>query len=315
MSSVDVHIASVHVPREVLFNFAIYFLNHSEANKKWIKYPGGSSGTCGYTGPGIGLVIKIFQHNDIYDEHTLEAFLHSVGFTRQQFIDIINETIGNFADFVRNDVCPVTGVTAGISGLLEEQKEKARPNSTVMQTDEPQVVYTVEEDGSNLVEGVNVISFTSRARGCDTFHHATLYTIHETNVCFIIDSWTTPEGVPFECRPLTYRQFSFSEVIHQLDRLNSDDISPGEMAHIFGHYFMAHPVFLQNIPNMGLVTVNTVSPDYIVDVYNRCEKRIREGQIKSDFGGKLRKKRNKKTRKLNKKYKIKSKKYKSKSKK
>ena len=301
------------VPHEIFFNFAIDFLNYCEANKNWVKNREGFGATCGYTGPGIGLVIKIFQHHNIYNEETLQYSLRIIGFTKGQLMDIINETIGNFLDFV--DECPVTGVTAGISGLLEKETERSRPNSPVMQTDDPQVVYTVKEGGSNLVEGVNVISFTSRARGCDTFHHATLYTIHETNVCFIIDSWATPEGVPFECRPLTYRQFSFSEVIHQLDRLNSDDISPGEMAHIFGHYFMAHPAFLQNIPNMGLVTVNTVSPDYIVDVYNTCEKRIREGQSKSDFGGKLRKKGNKKTRKLNKKYKNKSKKYKNKSKK
>jgi hypothetical protein len=302
--------SSVVVPHEIFFNFAIDFLNHCEANKNWVKNRGYAGATCGYTGPGIGLVIKFFQHNQIYNEETLQHFLITNGFTIEQLMDIINETIANFLDVI--DECPVTGVPQGIRGLLEKEAERSRPNSTVMQTDDPQVVYTVEEGGSNLVEGVNVISFTSRAHGCDTFHHATLYTIPETNVCFIIDSWATPEGVPFECRPLTCRQFSFREVIHQLDRLNSDAISPEEMTHIFGYYFMAHAAFLQNIPNLGLVTVNTVSPDYIVDVYTTCEKRIREGQSKSDFGGKLRKKRNKKTRKLNKKNK--SKKYKSKNK-
>jgi hypothetical protein len=286
-----------------MIDFAIGFLNFCNKNKKWDKHAGDFSGTCGYTGPGIGLVLKLFQHNNIYNHLTLDDFLQSHSFTPQLFMDIINETIGNFLDVVKD--CPVTDVQQGIRGLLEAQKEKASPTS--MQTDEPPLVYKVEEGGINLIEGVNVISFTTRENGCDTFHHAALYTIPEYDICFIIDSWATNAGGTFECRPLTSKQFSLGEVIRCIDRLNSDDISPAEMRDIFGHYFMAHPTFLPQIATFGRFTVSTLSPKYIEEVYSECEKRIRKGQTKSDFGGKLHKKRNKKTRKLKSKSKNKSK--------
>jgi hypothetical protein len=280
-----------------LIAFAIKFLNHCESVKKWTIYPGYSAGTCGYTGPGIGLVIKIFQRNGIYNQATLDAFLRPRNFPMDLFIDIINETIGNFLDFAKD--CPVTGVKYGMSGLLKHEKERARPDS--MQSDEPPLVYTVGKDGGNLINGVNVISFTPRENGCETFHHATLYTRPENDECFIIDSWSTDSrALVWECRPLTCRQFSFTDVIRQIDRLNSDDILQADMTHIFEHYFLAHPTFLTNMENFGRVTVSTVSSKYIEEVYDKCEQRIKDGQTKSDFGGKLRKKRNKKTRKLNK---------------
>jgi hypothetical protein len=179
-----------------------------------------------------------------------------------------------------------------------------------MATDEPAKVSTVAEDGSNLVEGINVISFTSRAYGCDTFHHATLFIDKPNDICFIIDSWATPHGTQFECRPLTFRQFTIGEVIHALDRLNSDDISSGEIAHIFEYYFMAHNTFREIIlPTLGLIIVHTVNPDYIEEVYTICEERIKSGQqTMSEFGGKPRK-RSRKLRNKTRKIKKKSKKY------
>lgn len=289
-------------------DFAINFLTHCERQKKWVKIVGYAGATCGYTAPGIGLVIKLFRHNGIYDGNTLMTFLHKVNLTMEGFVDIINETIGNFADFI--DECPVAGVLSGTRGLLKKEFERAKPDSTLMVTDEPSKVYKVKAGGSNLVEGANVISFSSRSDECSTFHHATLYTIPEDNICFIIDSWATPIGTPYECRPLTCRQFSFREVIHALDRLNSDDISTGEATYIFSHYFMAHQNFLQRIPQLGLFSVFTVSPKYIEEVYNICAMKITSGkQRSSDFGGKSRKrsrKLHKKTRKLRKR----SKKYK-----
>ena len=309
MSSADVSIASVHVPHNVLFDFAINFLNYCESNKKWVKTTGYTGATCGYTGPGIGLVIKIFQHNGIYDRETLQAFLHSDNFTEEQFIDIINETIGNFADFIM-DVCPVTDAIQGTRGLLEKEFERARPDSPLMQTDEPAKVFKVEEGGRNLVEGVNVISFATRAHMCATFHHATLFIDKPNDICFIIDSWSTPADVePFECRPLTFRQFTFSEVIHALDRLNSDDISLEETIYIFQRYFIAHQSFLHDIQNYGLLIVHTVNPDYIEKVYAICEDKIKSGkQTMTDFGGQPRKK-NRKLRKKTRKLRKKSKKY------
>lgn len=308
MSSVEVSIASVHVPREVFFNFAIQFLEHCESNKKWEKNGGIYFGsTCGYTGPGIGLVIKLFMTNNIYSQHTLHEFLINSESHIEQFMDIINEAIGNFMDVI--DECPVTGVNNGISGLLAKEKEKARPDSPLMATDEPANVYKVEEGGRNLEEGVNVISFTTRAHQCDTFHHATLFIDKPNNICFIIDSWATSNDMPFECRPLTFRQFTFEEVIHALDRLNSDDISHGEIVHIFQDYFNAHNTFIENIPSYGLLSVHTVNPKYIEDVYTICEERIKSGkQTGSEFGGKPRK-RYKKLRNKTRKIKKKSKKY------
>ena len=297
---------------ETMIRFAINFLTHCESQKKWVKFAGYSGATCGYTAPGIGLVIKIFRHNLIYDGNTLMKFLHKFNLTMQSFVDIINETIGNFADYI--DVCPVTDVLSGTRGLLKKEFERAKPGSTLMVTDEPAKVYKVKAGGSNLVEGANVISFSSRLDECSTFHHATLYTIPEDNICFIIDSWATPIGTPYECRPLTYRQFSFGEVIHALDRLNSNDISSGEATHIFSHYFIAHQNFLQTIQQriqqLGLFSVFTLRPEYIDEVYNICAMKNTSGKQKSsDFGGKSRK-RSRKLRKKTRKLRKRSKKYK-----
>jgi hypothetical protein len=307
MSSAEVTFDAAHVPHEDFFNFAIEFLQYCESNKKWEKNDGKDfSATCGYTGPGIGLVIKLFMTNNIYSKDTLYEFLGNLyNSDMEQFINIINETIGNFVDII--DVCPVTGVNNGIYGLLKEQKEKQYEGSIAI--DEPIKVYKVAEDGSNLVEGVNVISFTSRQFECDTFHHATLYMIPESDICYIIDSWSTSEGVQFECRPLTFRQFTVGEVIYALNRLNSDDILPEEITYIFQYYFIAHYTFIEKIPDVVLFSVHTVSPDYIEEVYTICEQRIKSReQTKSDFGGKPRKK-NRKLRKKTRKLRKRSKRY------
>ncbi len=49
--------------------FAIEFLTVCEARKTWVKMPVPLSMTCGYTAPGIGILLQLFiPHNSIHDE-------------------------------------------------------------------------------------------------------------------------------------------------------------------------------------------------------------------------------------------------------
>ena len=294
------------VPIETMFSYAIQFLMHCDENKEW-KLKVGCSTTCGYTGPGIGLVIQIFEHNQIYNDITLEAFLNKNSFTLKFFRDVINETIGNFADFI--DETPATNTKQGIRGIIKEHKDKLDLKATAMETDEDEPIEIPKIEQINegtFVKGVNIISFTTRKHVFDTMHHSTLYIMSEQDICFIIDSWINPD---YSCRPLSFRQFTFTEVTQALLRLNADDVTFEETVFIMNRYFMAPPDFPDRVRMFGQMLVHAINPNYIKFIYQECERKIKTGeQQRSNFGGYLRKKINTKSKKYRKRKYIKSKK-------
>jgi len=316
----DLMAAVTHIPIQVRFEYAIEFLKLCEGAKIWRHNPGIYIDTCGYTGPGIGLIIKLFEENGIYNDATLQAFLIRSRLSITNFIDIINETIGNFLDLF--DFNPVTDTTRGLTGLIKHQIDTTHNPDAMDLPIEDLEVYKIDSEGSNLSVGVNVISFTSEFYyDNDTFHHATIYFLPEEDTCFILDSWYN--NYDGSCRPLTYRQFYFQEVKHALIRLNADNISIEETQHIFTTYFLAHDSFIDvTIPTIyetasesmdeddnpkTVFSLFTINPIFIETIYTACETDIRSGKKqKSNFGGYPRKKKNIKSKKYNSKLKRKS---------
>jgi len=269
--------------------------------------------TCGYTGPGIGILLQLFEHNHIFNKETLHSFLTIQHLSEEQFMDIINETIGNLLDIM--PVCPITQTTRGISGLLvREQSKSTKPEEEMKdENEEPPIIYKVSSGGSNLKPGANVISFTSRTHGCDTIHHAVLYIVQKLNTCYIIDSWSTSNPTDFDkhCRPLVSRPHHIDAVYAIIDELNSNTIIPERTFQILSEYFLAHDESIrQTIIAIRQVTVHTINPLYLHHIYTESERLIRSGSTHmessfvSSFGGKTRKryiiknKKNKKNKKI-----------------
>ena len=105
-----------------LISFAISFLTECEPTKKWKKITGNFVRTCGYTGPGIGLLLQLFDEWGVFDISSLTRILQIQHLNMEQFMDIVNETIGNFLDVM--PFCPVTGTEFGTSGLLHREQTK-----------------------------------------------------------------------------------------------------------------------------------------------------------------------------------------------
>ena len=276
---------------ESFFNFAIHILTLCEQNKKWEIAVGKYDQTCGYTAPGIGLVIKLLEHNNIHNIDSLTTYLAQNGITTEEFSDSINETIGNLLDDFKGH-CPVTDVVSGIRGLIKQQIETEAVASSMMEVDEEPKIYKVAANGSNLKEGVNVISFVTRMFKCDTFHHSTLYMDVNNHFCYIIDSWVSPT----DCRPLSVRKFPIDEIIHALNALNSEDILPAQTNSIFRHYFLPPDSFATTQYGDGLLNVYTLNPSYIEKLYTTCIIDLKIHKKKTAFGGKPRN--CKKTKKL-----------------
>ena len=280
MSSSDVSPPLEIRQADILISFAIAFLTECDRTKKWKKLPGRSAETCGYTAPGIGLLLRLFTDNGISSLLTLQSYLTRQSITQELFMDIVNETIGNLLDL--SPECPVTQTIFGIRGLILLEKYR-KPQ-------DPPNVYKVTRGGSNLAPGPNIISFTGRDQfGCETFHHAVIHIIPEVNACNIIDSWRSPTGA---CRPLTSRLHNLQEVIGIIDELNSDTITPERTYIILSLYFLAHNETTHKmILIFNNVMVHTINPLYIQHIYNECERMIRtRAQIDTNFGGKTRKK-------------------------
>lgn len=238
---------------DILISFAIDFLTECDRTKKWKKLPGRSAETCGYTAPGIGLLLRLFTDNGISSPITLIAYLTRQSITQELFMDIVNETIGNLLDL--SPECPVTQTTYGIRGLLSQAKSRQTEEMNYGD-EEPPKVYKVTRGGSNLLPGPNIISFTGRDQfDCETFHHAVIHIIPEVNACYIIDSWRSRIG---DCRPLTSRLHNLQEVIGIIDELNSDTITPERTHIILSLYFLAHETISVVIKESGTVTVHTI---------------------------------------------------------
>lgn len=285
MSSSDLSLPLGIRQADILISFAIAFLTECESNKKWKKNTGRFAEICGYTAPGIGLLLQLFKDNDISSPLTLDSYLTRQSISKELFMDIINETIGNLLDV--SPECPVTQTTYGIRGLLLQ--EKSRQTEEMSYGDEePPKVYKVTIGGLNLLPGPNIISFTSRIYECDTFHHAVLYIIPAVNTCYIIDSWMSRIG---HCRPLTSRRHYLQEVIGIIDELNSDTITPERTYIILSSYFLAHKQTMsEDIKTHKKIMVHTINPLYIQHIYNECERIIHSrAQTDTNFGGKTRK--------------------------
>lgn len=301
-----------------IFDFSIGFLMKCQIIKKWVKYPGDYAETCGYTGPGIGLILQLFKFNGITDDATLNVFLSKHQISLECFMHSINETIGNFLDVVR--VNPVTNTMYGINGMIKENIGKiansdGAASSDSMDVETPHDIVKVSlVDNTNLVEGANVISFIRDViRDGVTFfnvplHHATLYVIADIGMCVIIDSWRAANG---QCRPLTYRMHNFEEVKRALIKLNSKEVSEAEILYIFTQFFVSPEALKEDIRTKQSfnIKVYLVDAEYMKDVYITCETSIKTGsQTESNFGGFIRKKKMCKTKKLHKKTNIRRKK-------
>jgi hypothetical protein len=269
----------------ILLDFAREFLNHCQEIKTWKKNIDDFRTTCSYTSLGIGLVIKLFEDNHIYNGATLDQFLLRTEYTIQNLCYLINETIGNFVDIIKD--CPVTNAQYGMRGIIstEFKDDVTTPSDKI---------YTISPGCSNLVEGINIISFASRGyHRCDTFHHSTIYINHMEDTCYIIDSWSHAEA----CRPLSIREFPWDAgVMIALDRINSYNSGQDEYITILETYFGAPPQFRRDMEKLGIqsITAYTINMDYVISVYNTYEDLLQQhgkNEIESHFGGKRTKKR------------------------
>lgn len=282
--------------------FVITTLLKYELKKCWKSITGSCAETCGYTGPGVGILLTIFIKHQIFNKTDLDRWIKKFYITPEIFSDIINETIGNLFDI--GNYSPIANVRQGIRGLLVEDVVEG---AAKMQTEIPVMsrVYQITPGGANLTDGPNIISFVSKTNLFDTFHHATLDINIQNQTCVIYDSWRIREG----CRPLIAREHPLSYVTYYLDLINNVDIdiSIDALTMIFTTLFLA-PHTVRNIfivtPVVRVVTVNPYYLEQLIEaVFTQVIDAARAGHRWTSYGGKFRKKRNKKTRKLNKKYK------------
>lgn len=285
------------------FGFTLDFLKKCEGLRQqmWQTVPGDLSGTCGYTGPGIGILLLIFERNNISDNNTLAIFLQknaeiygpTLVDARGRFMAVVNETIGNFLDLC--DITPVTQTQHGTMGIIKEEEARARVGQ-----------YKVSlVNNSNLVKGANVISFKNRGYGTCTFHHSMIYVTSELDMCFILDSWF--DNYTKTCRKPSCRQFTFSEVSQALVILNSGSCPQSVARNIFFKYFKAPDTFLYHIGINETFYVYVLNQEYVKKIYTICEHNM-IGNFKTDFGGSIRKKKKIKTKKLYKKTYVRTKK-------
>jgi hypothetical protein len=282
---------------ESMIAFAIHVLTSCEAQKKWMKLTGPLSMTCGYTAPGIAVLLQFFGHYGIPYMNTLDQVLKNLNWSNEQFMFIVNETIGNLLDL--HPECPVTAVPYGIRGLIARDHAVQMPiqgGCAAVQMPiqggcaavQP-ITQIVTPGGANLSDGPNIISFAYRVPECYTFHHAVIYKISEANICYVIDSWVGTKG-PASWRPITSRSFTEIDLYGKIDELNSDVITEARTNEILITYFGAHIETIGEILKMsGRIMVHTISPAYIQHVYTQCFHNAITGQ-KSSFGGKKRNK-------------------------
>jgi hypothetical protein len=287
------------------FGFPLDYLQKCEVLRKkmWKKVRGGLHGTCGYTGPCIGILLLIFERNNIKDLETLTEFLRinskiygeNLIDAYRRFMAVVNETTGNFLDLC--DITPITQTRNGLMGLTNEQEA----NLLVPQNKVSLVTR------SNLVKGPNVISFKTKGLGNSTFHHSMVYVVPEEDMCFILDSWMDNQtGI---CRIPSCRPFKFIPLRDALVTLNSIQCTPVIAGDIFEKYFMPPPSFVQKVKsqNSSSFYVYVLNQEYIKYVYTTCEYMM-IGVLKTNFGGYIRKKKNVKTKRLYKKTNVKNKK-------
>lgn len=266
--------------------YALSFLNYCQENRNWVRITGNLSGTCGYTGPGFYIVLRLFEENGIYDDTTFRQNIARLTNTAEDYdtqrrllVNIVNETIGHLFD-LSDALCPITGLRYGLSGLAQKEKD------TIFRT-KPANFYRIATESTNLVPGANLITFTFRG-DCETIHHATLYFIPNENVCYITDSWATSVSYPgFECRLTNSRRYNMSEVITAINILNNT--ANIELTRdIMAFFFHSHSsLYVTMLTLSKTLEVHTTRPEYIKDLYEK----VREAVLRGDptlFGGKHR---------------------------
>jgi hypothetical protein len=253
---------------ESLFFLSIYILTICDKRKiTWTINEAQRTciGTCGYTGPGIAIILNLLIENNI---KTYDQFINYINTYKieTKLINTINDTILNFLDL--SNFCPITKVDRGIMGLAKETHEEK------MQTEDTSVFYPIRfyRNGNynligttNLQEGVNLISFTDRNATVEnlcTFHHSVIYIHNKSGTGYIIDSWATPQGVPFDSRPIEFRKYGLITLFKALYTItNSNDIN--ESANFINFYFQAHTATLRPI----LYNIGITDPNKIKEVY------------------------------------------------
>ena len=251
--------------------------------KTWCVIPGGYSHTCGYTGPGMGLVIILFEYYKIHDFTGFEKWLGVQNISFDIFAKIVNETIGNLLDLA--PYCPISGCQNGLQGLI---------NGSMDGSIKPPVSKIVREK----LMGINIISF-----GClinnqwQTFHHSAIYVNGQD--CFVIDSWFdnhTKDSRPVIIRHHpTYRVLHFFSVLYDYIN-NKNQMNKELISSYFKQIFLA-PLHIYSV-DLYLVN-NTDIAAFVFDnnalnlIWNKA---FLDMHAPTNFGGK----RNKRAKKYSK---------------
>lgn len=268
----QIHSMSERVPTDIIdtidqIDLAIYFLGKCDYYKTWKNQgpPGDYIDTCGYSAPGMAILLLCFEELGIFHMNDLNDWLRHIGVPEETFMDIINETIANFLDIIIGK-CPLTGVDNGIMGLIENNS--------------PEVTLV---DYHSITPGVNLISFTPRT-SCTTVHHAVLYSIPDHNICIIIDSWMAGgrDGTDQRSRPISYRICPLTEIIDVLVELQT--ANRHFTGRRMGQYFAPDSEFIRN--PYTLIVYKTSSP-YILSIKDQATEHFVVEGYPSEFGGGL----------------------------
>ena len=266
---------------ETKLQLVIDFLRYIEGGKPWSitpgKNPGEVLGTCGYTAPGMTVILLLFDKYLIKNMDDFKKVFHATTYkTSPQYVShIINEVIGNLFDL--SNYCPLTGKHQGVMGLIKDSiitKESKKVELL-------QVEYDCDIEGNctytNLQNGPNLLSFSTRGQtesDLCTFHHAVVY--QQNNKCYVIDSWSAERGRI--CRTSSYRQFPTQKVLVSLGQLITT--TDTELTRkIMGEIFMAYQRFVEEAD--FLITIHITNNEYIEELFDQVM--IRQFNDKNEF--------------------------------
>ena len=276
---------------ETKLQLVIDFLKYIEEVKPWCKTagktPGEVIGTCGYTAPGMTVILLLFDKLGIKNSNDFNRIMPTTTYnTSPLYVShIINEVIGNLFDL--SNYCPLTGTHQGVMGLIKESMI-TKKSKKVMLLESEYEVMDGEIGGwstyNNLQNGPNLLSFSTRGQtesDLCTFHHAVVY--RQNNKCYVIDSWSAERGRIY--RTSSYRQFTTEKVLVSLGQLitTTDTKLTRE---IMGDIFMAYRRFIEEADL--LVTIHITKNEYIEELFQQVKERQfnDKNEFTSYFGGK-----------------------------
>ena len=268
---------------EHIVKHAITFLTEVERNKEWIKdeTKNYSMYTCGYTGPGITIVILCFEFLG-FDKYwtTINSYPPA---EKQFIINGINEAIGNLFDLA--PICPLSGCPRGIRGLITSKPRIGEP----IKWHTTNARLSIKD----LLPGPNLISFTTPRGSNSTFHHSVVYVPYYPtgdDRCYIIDSWIEDNDT---CRPISKREFKLTEIVGVLNRLNGFDVphawsESSDIISLLQHYFLAPSKGKQyDFIREHKISVYLINREAINAIMNVSFQHVQHSQ--SNFGGKHKK--------------------------